>query len=186
MGKNPEKKISKKFSSFTEEEQWLQTMLQEGWILIRYDIDDEDGCQYVFRPIANKEEQKFIYKVDFRDFSNKRDFQEYKELFADAGWTVLSKSMWYSKHIFYTDSTNSQRDIFSDQSSYIEREKRKMSSSLTTAIISFFFFIVAIILFIIFDQISILGGAGTFLFILGMKALLDYFRHRKSYKALEG
>jgi hypothetical protein len=112
--------------------------------------------------------------------------KDYKELFANAGWTLLAKSMWYSKHIFYTDPTNNQRDIFSDQSSYKEREKRKMSSSLTTSIISFSLFIVAVILFIIFKKVGILGGAGTFLFIAGMKALLDYFGHRKSYKALEG
>jgi predicted molibdopterin-dependent oxidoreductase YjgC len=70
MGKNAEKKISKKFSSFTEEEKWLQTMLQEGWVLSRYSNEDEDGCQYVFRPVEKEEEKRYIIGLGMQRHAN--------------------------------------------------------------------------------------------------------------------
>ena len=59
------------------------------------------------------------YQIDYRSFNKKSDYEEYKELFAESGWTILSKSWFYSKHIFIS-TTKSK--IFSDNTSQIERE----------------------------------------------------------------
>ena len=48
---NTVKKVTKQFSDFSQEEQWLQSMLNEGWILKSYDSEDMDDCQYVFERI---------------------------------------------------------------------------------------------------------------------------------------
>ncbi|MCM3783733.1 DUF2812 domain-containing protein [Neobacillus mesonae] len=183
MSKQKDKKVYKKFTSFNEEEQWLQSMLQDGWLLKKYSIEDEDDCRYVFEPAQEEEKQNIVFKVDFREFNRKREFEEYKDIFADTGWNLLSENKWYSKHIFYTASTNAQQDIFSDTDSFKDREKRKMTSSLTSFIISFALFLASVPLFIIFVQGAIFG-AGFMLFIAGVKNLFDYYKHRKAYKSL--
>lgn len=48
------KKVHKKFADFVDEEQWLQHMLFEGWILTKYSNEDEFGCYYIFKPVAKK------------------------------------------------------------------------------------------------------------------------------------
>ncbi|GIP65104.1 hypothetical protein J32TS6_36590 [Virgibacillus pantothenticus] len=182
MKKSFLKKVSKKFSAFTEEEQWLQTMVQNGWILKKYSDEGEGGCSYIFEPIQKKD---VIYKIDFREFNRKKDYQEYKDLFEDAGWKLLSKNQSYSKHIFYTSSTNKQSDIFSDAPSYIEREKRKMSASLRDAIIYLVISCICLALRIIFERTSFYGPSGLFL-IISIKYVMDYLKHRKTYKSLIG
>ncbi len=39
------KKVSKKFTNFSEEEEWLQSMLSDGWILKSYNSEDLAACQ---------------------------------------------------------------------------------------------------------------------------------------------
>ncbi|MDQ0229138.1 DUF2812 domain-containing protein [Metabacillus malikii] len=177
------KKVTKHFSDFSKEEEWLQSMLHKGWILKSYDSEDVDDCQYVFEPLNNEELQHVIYKIDFREFNKKEEFEEYKEIFQESGWTLLSKNKWYSKHIFYTTSANAQRDIFSDQSSYRDREKRKMSSSLMQAAIYLIGFIIFLVLYRIFER-SAFGGVGIFSLFFSFKYLVDYYKHRKTLKSL--
>ena len=113
----------------------------------------------MFSNVYKSEDQKNItYKIDYRELK-KGEFEEYKDIFKDAGWTLLSKNSWYSKHIFYTTSTNPQRDIFSDQESYRERERRRMSSSLLYIIISSLMFVVLIVLYSIYDRSAFMGVA---------------------------
>ncbi|WHT49642.1 DUF2812 domain-containing protein [Sporosarcina thermotolerans] len=108
---NTVKKVTKRFSNFSKEELWLQSMLNEGWILKSYDSEDMDDCQYVFERIQYEEHKNITYKIDYRELK-KGEYEEYKGIFTDAGWTLLSKNSWYSKHIFYTTSSNPQSDIF--------------------------------------------------------------------------
>lgn len=177
------KRVNKKFSNFTDEEQWIQSMLQDGWILKSYDLEDEDGNIYVFEPIQNNEQKNLIYKIDYREFNKKEDFLEYKSIFENSGWTVLSRNKGYSKHIFYTKLQNPNRDIFSDTESYRGREKRKMHSSLISAITSFVGFIILIILYGIFEKTAF-GGVGLLFLISSLKFMVDYFRHRKTLKSV--
>ncbi|MGE6260132.1 DUF2812 domain-containing protein [Heyndrickxia sporothermodurans] len=177
------KKISKKFTNFTEEEHWLQCMLNDGWVLKSYDSEDIEDCQYIFEPVNDPKQMNRIYKIDYRLFNKKDNFQEYNSIFEDAGWTALAKSKWYSKHIFYTEHQNADQNIFSDIESYKEREKRKMSTNLIYIIMSVVLFIITIVLYNLFNK-SAFMGAGIFLLISGLKCLVDYYKHRKVYKHL--
>ncbi|MDW0117465.1 DUF2812 domain-containing protein [Sporosarcina thermotolerans] len=179
---NTVKKVTKRFSNFSKEELWLQSMLNEGWILKSYDSEDMDDCQYVFERIQYEEHKNITYKIDYRELK-KGEYEEYKGIFTDAGWTLLSKNSWYSKHIFYTTSSNPQSDIFSDQDSYREREKRRMSSSLVYIIISSFMFAVLIVLYTIYERSAFLG-VGIMTLFFAINCTIDYFRHKKVYNSL--
>lgn len=180
--KSTVKRVTKKFSNFSQEEQWLQSMLEDGWILKSYDLEDADGCQYVFEPVKSEEQKNLIYRIDFREFHKTDEFVKYKVTFEDAGWTMLSMNKYYCKHIFYSERTNAyHRDTFLEQSSSIMREQRKMSSCLIAALISFSVFIVSVILYVIFNRTSIMGAC-LFLLSLTIKFIIGYFNHRKVYR----
>ncbi|MED5101776.1 MULTISPECIES: DUF2812 domain-containing protein [Niallia] len=184
MKNNAIKKVTKRFSDFSKEEEWLQSMLNEGWILKGYDSEDIGDCHYIFERTQSEKSHNIIYKIDFRNFDKKREFEEYKEIFQDSGWTLLSKSKWYSKHIFYrASSTNEQSDIFSDQESYIEREKRKRTSLLMYTGLASIGFIIFIVLWIIFDY-AYFGAFGLSLLYVSYKYTIDYFKHRKFLKSI--
>ncbi|PIE95054.1 hypothetical protein CO726_13230 [Bacillus fungorum] len=180
---NSRKKIKKKFNNFTEEEQWLQSMLNDGWLLISYDSEEVGPCQYVFESLQHTDQKKLIYKIDFRNFNKKEDFQEFKNIFEDAGWTMLSKSKWYSKHICYTENQNTDIDIFSDIESYGAREKQKMSVLLCYILTCFVGCIALSFLYNIYNRSSFLA-VGLLSFVTGVKVTLDYFKHKKIYKSL--
>lgn len=153
-GKNI-KKVTKRFSNFAKEERWLEEMLKEGWMLKSYTEIEVDNYEYTFKRVDEDEIPDYIFKIDFRYFKKKEDFEEYKEIFEQTGWTLLSKSKNYSKHIFYTHSSNPQQDIFSDKESYKEREKQKMSHSFIFGIVSILFTVVLIILYFMFERASL-------------------------------
>ncbi|MEK4698011.1 DUF2812 domain-containing protein [Solibacillus sp. FSL R7-0668] len=111
------KKISKKFESFEAEEKWLMELAQDGWRLVSYEDNDVETNTYKFVEDASASE--LHYQIDYRIFNKKSDYEEYKDLFEESGWTILSKSWFYSKHIFIS-TTNSK--IFSDNISQIERD----------------------------------------------------------------
>lgn len=87
------KKISKKFKSFEEEEKWLMELAQDGQRLVSYDDNDVDTNTYKF--VEDPSASEFHYQIDYRIFNKKADYEEYKELFAESGWTILSKSWFY-------------------------------------------------------------------------------------------
>ncbi|WP_223068697.1 DUF2812 domain-containing protein [Paenibacillus caui] len=124
-----------------------------------------------------------IYKIDYRTFNKNDDFQEYRSIFEDAGWTLLAQSKGYSKHIFYTDLQTANRNIFSDTESYKEREKQRMSAYFSYILISVVLFIISMILYNIYDRISILG-AGCITLFSSVKFIMSYYKHRKVYKSL--
>ncbi|GGE71954.1 DUF2812 domain-containing protein [Priestia taiwanensis] len=178
------RRINKKFNSFTQEEQWLQSMLDEGWVLKGYSADDIDSCQYVFAPIQQQKQRNYTYKVDYRIFSKKDEFEEYRNLFEDTGWTLLSEGIMYTKHIFYTDIQNNTRHIFSDLESYKEREKRRMSNARIDILISIISALIPFILYIIYEREFFIGGIIGILAAMGIPACITYYKHRKAYKLL--
>jgi hypothetical protein len=178
------KKINKKFNDFKKEEQWLQHMLDDGWILKSYDSDSIDECQYVFEPIQHEQQKNRIYQIDYRTFYKKDTFHEYNSIFEDAGWTPLAKNTEYFKHIFYTDIPHASQSIFSDIESYKEREKRKMSIALFRLIFSIVVVIICISLRNIYDQTSFFGAASVAISMGAIPAIVAYYKHRKVYKSL--
>ncbi len=177
------KKVSMKFTNLSEEEKWLNNMLKNGWFLKKYSSEDVEECDYEFVPIENKEQEELIYRIDYRSFNKKSDYEEYKSIFEDTGWTIVSKNKWYSKHIFYAES-KSNSDIFSDSDSFREREKRKMKSYLQYIIISIVFFIISVVLYNLYERSAYLA-AGLFILFSAGKYLLDYYKMRKIYRSLE-
>jgi hypothetical protein len=178
-------KIYKTFDNFTEEEQWLQSMLQDGWILINFNNDnpDEENYEYIFEPIPDNTHRNGTYRIDFRSFSNEDEFYEYNTLFEEAGWTAIGHSKQEPKRIFYTHLPHANQNIFSDQESYIEREKRQMSKSLQNMIIGTSLSVILFIIHAIYRS-PMLGG--LWILILGstIPSMVSYYKHRKIYKSL--
>ena len=111
------KKISKKFASFEAEEKWLMELAQDGWRLVSYEGNDMDTNTYKF--VEESSASEYHYQIDYRSFNKKSDYEEYKDLFAESGWSILSNNALYSKHIFIS-TTKSK--IFSDNASRVERD----------------------------------------------------------------
>ncbi|MDQ0207786.1 DUF2812 domain-containing protein [Alkalicoccobacillus murimartini] len=180
--KNKNKKtVSKRFSSFEKEEEWLLEMFKKGWKLSKYDSEEFDESTYSFQ-LTSETDESIIYRIDYRELKNKEEYDEYKELFNETGWTILSKGKNYTKHIFYTTSTNKKDHIFSDSLSLAGREKRKMTHSLLYFIITLSLCFILILLYFIFRQ-SVFMGVGFMTFFGSFKYLLDYLKCRKTFNA---
>ncbi|MCM3031773.1 DUF2812 domain-containing protein [Niallia sp. MER 6] len=178
------KKISAKFINLNEEEKWLQDMLMDGWVLKKYDSEEVEKCEYEFERMESNDQKELIYKIDYRLFNRKRDYIEYKSIFEDAGWTILSKNVFYSKHIFYSDSTNEYKEIFSDSDSYKGRDKRKMNGYLLNIVMYIVFSIILFSLYFQFDK-SAFGAGGFFTIFCTIKCLIDFVKHKKIYQSLK-
>jgi hypothetical protein len=188
------KKKRKYFDNFMKEEQWLQQMLQDGWILQEYTNDNpiEYGSKYLFTRVHTEDEKKGTYKIDFHSFSTKEEFDEYTSLFEDAGWKALTRHQKHTKHIFYTNLPDARKDIFSDIESYIEREERKIASSLKHVKISigvtFITFLLGIILTITnYNSMRFSQIAWAVLIVFSfytMPAYTSYKGHKKAYTVL--
>ncbi|GGE71902.1 DUF2812 domain-containing protein [Priestia taiwanensis] len=178
-------KIYKTFDNFIEEEQWLQQMLEEGWILISFNNDDpdEENYEYIFEPIPDEKQKDGTYQIDYRSFSSQEDFEEYNSLFEETGWTVIGFDRREAKRIFYTALPHAKRTIFSDTESYIEREKRKMSKSLQHIMVST---TLSIILFILYANYRspMVGGLCFLMFGSAVPSMASYYKHRKAYQLL--
>ncbi|WYP26045.1 DUF2812 domain-containing protein [Alkalihalobacillus sp. FSL W8-0930] len=175
------KKISKTFSNFKEEEKWLKEMSDAGWMLIKYGTEVVSDNTYVFK--RNLKTKYIIFKVDYREFNAVSEYEEYKEISEDSGWILVSKNKSYSKHIFYTESINLSKVIFSDSQSFKGRESRKMHSSLMTFFSTLIVFLICILLYSIYGWAGF-GGVGLLTLFGSFKYLMDYIKHRKVYKSI--
>lgn len=172
------KKISKKFKSFEEEEKWLMELAQDGWRLVSYDDNDVDTNTYKF--VEDPSASEFHYQIDYRSFNKKSDYEEYKELFAESGWTILSKSRFYSKHIFISTTMSK---IFSDNVSRVERDINRYRVAKLYAV---FFVIQAIItaaLYIYFDY-AYFGAATLFGIVAAIYNGIDARKRNKKIRHL--
>jgi Protein of unknown function (DUF2812) len=162
------KTIKKKFDSFTEEKHWLQSMLDEGLVLKGYEPETMGPCQYYFDPIQYEDQKNRTYKIDYRLFRKDNDFHEYKGIFEDTRWTMLSTDKIYAKHIFHTNGPHANCAIFSDLESYKEREKRKMASARNLVIASLSFLLFSILVNVIFDMDLMVAGPMGILLGIGL------------------
>lgn len=112
----------KLFSSYTEEENWLNQQSESGWRLVK------KGIFYTFNKGAD---QPLVYAIDYRTFKNKGDYQDYLSLFQDSGWTHMGGSRWSGEH-YFSALPNQEKDIsiFSDRESSINRYKKKIINCL--------------------------------------------------------
>ena len=170
-------KIHKSFADFEKEERWLQAKVNEGWLLVRYHGDIEEGTYYTFEKVDLATQRNRVYKIDFREFDAKEEYEEYIEMFTESGWTPISTKN-NSKHIFYSESQNAIQHIFSDKESYKDREKRMIQSALKNTVIYFGFLIISIIIYILFDK-NFAVGAGLFSALAMIKSFISYMRHKQ-------
>ena len=139
------KTISKKFSSFEKEEQWLNELAECGWRLIDYGRDGFEELRYTFE--VDLEARNMRYKIDFRTLKDEAEFDDYKELFSEADWTLIAKDHHYSKYIFISASAE---DIFSDTNSLIERELRRRNMSMMLAMPFSIISVIMLIMYAVF------------------------------------
>lgn len=111
----------KKFKIFVdmdEEEKYLNTMAKNGYILKKYN----SAGFYTFEKSAPRD---LHYKIDYRVFKNKSDFEQYKTLFEDAGWIHVFGTKYSGGQYFLPGSDNAgSPEIFSDAESKAARYKR--------------------------------------------------------------
>ncbi len=110
------KTLHKMFSSFEAEEKWLNELAEQGWRLIDYDSNELTDASYTFEVDLNAKNMR--YKIDFRPIKNVEEFEDYKALFEESGWTPLAKNHRSYKYIFIAEEG---REIYSHNISYIER-----------------------------------------------------------------
>lgn len=108
------KKI-KFFANFDREEQWLNEMARQGFMLIGKSLAYE---------FAQVPPENANIRIDYRNFKNRQDFEDYKALFEDSGWTHIAGTKSSGSQYFKRTSAEGSEDIFSDVDSKAARYKR--------------------------------------------------------------
>lgn len=121
----------KKFRMFVDmgkEEEYLNEMAKNGFVLKKY----SSVGVYTFM----KEEPKELhYRVDYRVFKSKIEFEQYKTLFEDAGWEHVSGTTYSGAQYFVPKSANMElADIFSDTESKLARYRRFIKQCIYSAV----------------------------------------------------
>ena len=130
----------------------------------------------------NESQKQTVFKIDFREFDQQEEYNEYIDRFSESGWDSLSKKE-NGKHIFFTTSENANKHIFSDADSFREREKRMIHSSLRNGMIYFGFLILSILIYIRFEQ-EFFIGTGLFSSFAMIKSIISYIGHKKALKSI--
>lgn len=106
---------------FVNEEKFLNEMALQGYYLEKY---NSLGV-YTFR---EEEPQSLCYRIDYRTFSSKKQFEDYCALFEDAGWEHVYGTRHSGSQYFLPIPGRAQTDdIFSDKESKAGRYKRYSS-----------------------------------------------------------
>lgn len=111
--------MMKKFKIFwnmAEEEKWLNEMAAKGHILKKYSAFGV----YTF---VDGTPQALNYKVDYKLFKRKADYQSYLALFEDAGWEHVYGTKGGGSHYFLPKVPEAGTEIFSDTESAAARYK---------------------------------------------------------------
>lgn len=114
------------FLDFDREERWLTSMAGEGFALVKR---NRLGL-YRFRRSAP---EATVIRIDYRSFKGKRDFADYRSLFADSGWEHIAGSRSSGAQYFKKVNGSADDDIFSDWASKAGRYRRLSSFSLALA-----------------------------------------------------
>lgn len=114
------------FLSFEKEENWLNQMAMQGYLL------DRKSWNYHFKKadIPNT-----TFKIDYRKFKNQQDFLDYISMFEDSGWQHITGTKSSGVQYFKKEVTRSDDDIFSDERSRAGRYKRISDMWLTCELI---------------------------------------------------
>ncbi|MDR0287763.1 MAG: DUF2812 domain-containing protein [Clostridiales bacterium] len=134
------------FADFDKEERFLNTTAGKGFRLVRHNTA---SLWYVFTPA---EPAKLNYRVDFRQFKNKREYHDYLALFDESGWEHICGSYRSGSHYFLPAEGGARtEDIFSDADSKAGRFKRYAMNCITI------FFVILMYIFILQDSLKTVG-----------------------------
>ncbi len=140
----------KVFVDINEEEKYLNEMANKGYFLKKY----SSFGRYHFIE-GNPED--LHYRVDYRVFKKKDDFDDYISLFEDSGWNHVYGTCQSGSQYFLPKSQDSTEDIFSDVESKAGRYLRFMKAT----ILGLISFVVSLI--IIFSSMNFNLSELTFL-----------------------
>jgi hypothetical protein len=115
----------KVFWDFEKEEQYLDEMAAQGHILKNY---SSLGVYH----FIDGQPQQLNYKIDYRTFSTRAEFENYVALFEDAGWRHVCGTKWNGSQYFLPASEQAGTDIFSDRASAAERYKSLYEMCITS------------------------------------------------------
>jgi ABC-type sugar transport system permease subunit len=110
-------KVIRFFVDFDKEERWLDRMAAEGRLMTKR------GLVYTSTPI---EPGSAVVRIDYRPRMSAADFDDYRQLFADAGWRHLSGTRTSGTQHFASTTADADADIFSDARSRAQRYKRAL------------------------------------------------------------
>ena len=117
------------------EEAWLRSMSQKGWHLSSIGLP----CIYRFRA---GEPRDYVYRLDYQTFP-KKDKQEYKQLFRDAGWEYVDEMSGWQQYFRKEAKEGEAPEIFTDVESKVAKYKRVLAFLAFLA----FFFVIWIVIF---------------------------------------
>ncbi|GAA0720320.1 DUF2812 domain-containing protein [Clostridium malenominatum] len=128
----------KVFVDMNEEEKYLNEMAKGGHILKKYSAFG----RYHFQEGMP---QDLRYRIDYRVFNNKSDFQDYVTLFEDAGWKHVYGTRYSGSQYFLPLSKQPSEDIFSDKESKAKRHERLRENCMNSVAIMIIYFIIVLI-----------------------------------------
>ena len=99
-----------------KEEAWLRQMAQQGWHLTSV-----APLVYTF---VRGDPRDDVYRLDY--LTSKADYEEYKQLFQDAGWELVGEMMGW-QYFRKPVSTDGPNEIYTDAESKVERYRRVMA-----------------------------------------------------------
>lgn len=113
----------KLFIDVEKEEKYLEEMAENGYVMKNY------NCVGIYT-FDKTEPVNLNYRIDYRIFKNKTDFEQYRTLFEDAGWKHISGTYFSGAQFFLPESKDMKlKDIFSSAESKAEIYKRFLSQS---------------------------------------------------------
>lgn len=115
-------KVYKFFFNVDKEEQWLNEMAKRGYRLVGKSV----GYEFVPGP-----PDRTTVKIDYRSYKTKEDFEDYKALFEDCGWTHVAGSR--NSGFQYFRGAEGNEEIFSDTDSKAARYKKISQMWITLA-----------------------------------------------------
>jgi len=121
------------YLNFDKEEKYLNEMAAKGYLLKSH------SALGIYR-FTESTPQKLNYKVDYKVFKSRRDFEDYKALFEDAGWVHISGTKTGGNQYFLPkDATNASAEIFSTRESAALRYKKLYEYCFLNLIIASFY-----------------------------------------------
>jgi hypothetical protein len=106
----------KVFWNLEREEKWLAEMAAKGHILRNYSL-------FGIYTFADGKPQILNYKIDYKQFTKKSDYENYLALFEDAGWQHICGTKNGGSHYFLPITAQAGKEIFSDTESAAARYK---------------------------------------------------------------